>query len=135
MGNIFRVINYDGDIEVSIYKKANAVFKTNEYNEAENICIHKETINIFNLLKENQELKKQLKEANIITIDYQELEARNKDYKSQQKEFIKYLEDEIESCELTCDLIFNRNKEMKIYKEILQKYKKIIGGNNETDNN
>lgn len=60
MGNTFRVINYDGDIEISIYKKANAVFKTNEYNETEDVCIHKETINIFNLLKENQELKKQL---------------------------------------------------------------------------
>lgn len=60
MGNTFRVINYDGDIEISIYKKANAVFKTNEYNETEDVCIHKETINIFNLLKENQELKQKL---------------------------------------------------------------------------
>ncbi len=47
--------------------------------------------------------------------------------KKQQKAFIKYLEDEIEDCELTSDLIFNHNKEMKIYKEILQRYKKIIG--------
>lgn len=61
MGNVFRVINCDGDIEISIYKKANAVFKTNEYNEIEDVCIHKEIINIFDLLKENQELKSQLK--------------------------------------------------------------------------
>lgn len=47
---------------------------------------------------------------------------------SQQKEFIAYLENEIQSCELTCDLIFNHNKEMKIYKIILLKYKEIIGG-------
>ena len=60
MGNTFRVINHGGDIEISIYKKANAVFKTNEYNETEDVCIYKETINIFDLLKENQELKKQL---------------------------------------------------------------------------
>lgn len=60
MENIFRVINYDGDIEISIYKKANAVFKTNEYNETEDVCIHKETVNIFNLLKKNQELKEKL---------------------------------------------------------------------------
>lgn len=46
---------------------------------------------------------------------------------TQQKEFIKYLEDEIEGCELVCDLLFNHNKEMKIYKEVLQKYKEIIG--------
>lgn len=44
MGNTFRVINYDGDIEISIYKKANAVFKTNEYSETEDVCVYKETI-------------------------------------------------------------------------------------------
>ena len=44
-----------------------------------------------------------------------------------QDKFIKYLEDEIEDCELTSDLIFNHNKEKKIYKEVLQKYKEIIG--------
>lgn len=33
----------------------------NETKETEDICIEKETINIFNLLKENQELKSQLK--------------------------------------------------------------------------
>lgn len=47
--------------------------------------------------------------------------------KTQQKEFIKYLEDEIHSCEVVSDLLFNSNKEMKVYKEILQKYKEIIG--------
>ena len=61
MGNVFRVINSNGDIEITMYRKANAVFKTNEYNETDNICTYKETINIFNLLKENQELKSQLK--------------------------------------------------------------------------
>lgn len=61
MGNVFRVINSNGDIEITMYRKANAVFKTNEYNETDNICTYKETINIFDLLKENQELKSQLK--------------------------------------------------------------------------
>lgn len=51
--------------------------------------------------------------------------------KNQQKAFIKYLEDEIEDCELTSNLIFNHNKEMKIYKEILQRYKEITGTTNE----
>ena len=60
MGNVFRVINSNGDIEITMYRKANAVFKTNEYNETDNICTYKETINIFDLLKENQELKSQL---------------------------------------------------------------------------
>ena len=61
MGNIFRVINSNGDIEITMYRKANAVFKTNEYNETDNICTYKEIINIFNLLQENYELKSQLK--------------------------------------------------------------------------
>lgn len=95
------------------------------------------------LLKENQKLKKQLEkykkklmiatkmEINeidkntFVGIDYFQHKCIN--YENQQKEFIKYLEDEIKSCELICDLIFNRNKEIKIYKEILQKYKEIIG--------
>ena len=60
MGNVFRLINSNGDIEITMYKKANAVFKTNEYNETDNICTYKETINIFNLLQENYELKIQI---------------------------------------------------------------------------
>lgn len=51
--------------------------------------------------------------------------------KTQQKEFIKYLEDEIHSCEVVSDLLFNSNKEMKVYKEILQKYKSMIGDDKE----
>lgn len=46
---------------------------------------------------------------------------------NQQKEFIKYLEDEIQSCEVVSDLLFNSNREMKVYKEIFKKYKEIIG--------
>ncbi|MCI6265843.1 MAG: hypothetical protein MR598_03225 [Erysipelotrichaceae bacterium] len=84
------------------------------------------------LKKENQELKKQLETINK---KYNfESKYREKNYKmlrekdTRQKEFIEYLENEIELCELTSDLIFNHNKEMKIYKEILSKYKEIIGG-------
>ena len=50
---------------------------------------------------------------------------------TQQKEFIKYLEDEIHSCEAVSDLLFNSNKEMKVYKDILQKYKEIAGVSDE----
>ena len=113
MGSIFRVINYNGDIEVSEYKKANAIFQTNEYSELEEVCIHKEVINIFNLLKENQEL-----------------EVRNKDYKSQQKEFIKYLEDEIERKRLNATCTTEYNDYVIPLRVILQKYKEIIGVSN-----
>lgn len=112
MGNTFGVINYDGDIEISIYKKANAVFKTNEYNETEDVCIYKETINIFDLLKENEELKKQLEEYKAINKVLSQELTKDKILKqdhlttccgisivdipkliTQQKEFIKYLEE------------------------------------------
>lgn len=94
------------------------------------------------LINENQELKKQLEDyikSNIKLKEelsnkrkeyqdtYKDVRIEIKEYKTQQKEFIKYLEDEIEACELTSDLIFNHNKKMKIYKEILQKYKSITG--------
>ena len=96
------------------------------------------------LKQENQLLKKQLEEANkklyLCTpeipqnihekyVSYVDLVNEMYELKKQQQEFIKCLEDEIHSCEAVSDLLFNSNKEMKVYKEILQKYKEIIGGN------
>ena len=109
------------------------------------------------LKKENQELKKQVEVSNELVAQgtltemklrdevnrwrkeyqdtYKDVRIEIKEYKTQQKEFIKYLEDEIHSCEAVSDLLFNSNKEMKVYKEILQKYKSIIGDmNNEKIN-
>lgn len=84
------------------------------------------------LIKENQQLKKQLEEINkmIEKCGFVNIEQVMLSYCgliAQQKEFIKYLEDEIQSCEAVSDLLFNSNKEMKVYEEILQKYKEIIG--------
>lgn len=81
--------------------------------------------NVKTLLKENQELKKQLEERNIEY--FKGVYDTNDKHYTQQKEFIKYLEDEIKSCEAVSDLLFNANKEMKIYKQILQKFKEMIG--------
>lgn len=87
------------------------------------------------ILKENQELKKLNEEKTKIGIADHKYASKCEDkvivLKTQQKEFIKYLEDEIKSCELVCNLIFNRNKDMKIYKEIFQKYQEIIGEKDE----
>lgn len=91
------------------------------------------------LLKENQELKKQLETYNIE--GYEQNEELNKmsfdirKYKVQQKEFIKYLEDEIKRInpndlgigELNLRLDDIKFTQYLIYKEILQKYKEIIG--------
>ena len=50
---------------------------------------------------------------------------------NQQKEFINYLESEIECCELVSDSLFNHNKELKVYREVLQKYKEVIDKSDE----
>lgn len=77
-------------------------------------------INKIELLeKENQELKNQKQEW----IDLLNM------FKNQQKEFIEYLQNNIESLEF-CDnefILSNHKKEIKAYKEILSKYKEIIG--------
>lgn len=84
------------------------------------------------LLEENQELKKQLEESDRkLFFTKNELDMREKsidDKLTQQKEFIKWLENYINLFdkkdiyeEGSCDTI----------EEILQKYKKIIGGRNE----
>lgn len=144
MGNTFRVINYDGDIEISIYKKANAVFKTNEYNETEDVCIYKETINIFDLLKENQELKKQLEEYKAINKVLSQELTKDKILKqdhlttccgisivdiqkliTQQKEFIKYLEEKEKQFDGADPRLAGACS------GILQKYKEIIGVSDE----
>ena len=88
------------------------------------------------LQKENQELKKQLEEAqeNIILLKASKpmLEYKKALEETQQKEFIEYMNKTIE--ELECDDV--DDEEMKYYliqiidtfKEILSKYKSIIGG-------
>lgn len=97
---------------------------------------------IKDLLKENQELKKQLEEMKetIKKCGFVNIEQVMLNYcglLEQKKEFIKYLEDEIERLPgLTT--WFYRNAKGKLighteivqgaYKEILQKYKEIVNG-------
>lgn len=84
--------------------------------------LYEENTKLINQLAEKDSLIKNLSFA---------VDDLEKYYEKHQKEFIAYLENEIQSCELTCDLIFNHNKEMKIYKIILLKYKEIIGEKDE----
>lgn len=89
--------------------------------------------------QEHRKLKKQLEdkeeELELVRCDLHNRTSERDGYErelneclSKQKEFIKYLEDEIQSCEVVSDLLFNSNREMKVYKEILQKYKSIMRG-------
>lgn len=84
-------------------------------------------LDLDGLLKENQELKKHIETYEIE--GYKQDEELNKmsfdirKYKIQQKEFTKWLEDE--SKEIYRDGGLRQN----IYKEVLNKYKEIIGDN------
>lgn len=84
--------------------------------------IYRDSKKVKELEKENQELKKQLSNSHQIKV--------------QQKEFIEWLEEKIKNYELP---LTDENKKalgytlpMKgIYKEILEKYKEIVGDKNE----
>ena len=85
------------------------------------------------LEKENQELKSQLEERTKMyqnAYDYsQKMEGKTIILETQQKEFIKYLEDEIKHKSLNATCMFEYNDTVLPLKEILQEYKEIIGGN------
>lgn len=77
--------------------------------------------NVFDLIRENQELKKQL--------------SNSRQIKNQQKEFIEWLERRLfllrdEASELALGMCSTNYQDTKIevYKEVLSKYKEIIGG-------
>lgn len=78
---------------------------------------------------ENQELKKQLEDRTKMyqnAYNYsQKMESKEVILETQQKEFIKYLEDGIKSSS-TLDTI-NKQTAMYIYSTALKRYKEIIG--------
>ena len=78
-------------------------------------------LDLDDLLKENQELKKQLEEINYTIIPNCDIKPLIDKFRTQQKEFIKWLEDE--SKEVYRDGGLRQN----IFRQILQKYKEIIG--------
>ena len=101
-------------VQIEEYKNPNICFNTNEYNNFEDYCTLRETFDPFEIFYENQELKKQLEEyknelgkADSITqscifngkkeseISYRKCLNILDKKETQQKEFIKYLEDEI----------------------------------------
>lgn len=87
-------------------------------------------LEIMKLRKENQNLKKQLEEGILESLYFDMITDENIIFKNQQKEFIEWLESNLEALEM-CDrelILTNNKKEIKVYKEILSKYKEIIGG-------
>lgn len=115
-------------VQIEEYRNPNICFNTNEYDDFENYCTLRETFEPFELFYENQGLKKQLEESkdnyNCLLKQKEQFEyimSKQVDYQGQQKEFIKWLEDE--SKEIYRDGGLRQN----IYKEVLKKYKEIIG--------
>lgn len=120
-----------------------AIIKNGEINFLGN-CYGKNARCIDLLIKENQELKKQLEEYQK---DIKDLDNQNKrafenmqlnqlkvcNMIKQQKEFIKYLEDEIKNSQkkwgnkLTETGYLDIAMTVRAYRIILQKYKEIIG--------
>lgn len=101
-------------VQIEEYRNPNICFNTNEYSDFEDYCTLRETFDPFRMFYENQEYKDKINwyenlEVNK-TIDKLRLKHNN-----QQKEFIKYLED---NWKQTQDIW---------YIKILQKYKEIIG--------
>lgn len=142
MSRLVKIVN-NKYVQIEEYKNPNICFNTNEYDNFEDYCILRETFDPFEIFYENQELKKQLEE-NKDKINWYENFEINKTidklrikHNTQQKEFIEYMNKTIE--ELECDDV--DDEEMKGYliqridtfKEILQKYRSIIGGNDENN--
>ena len=86
-----------------------------EFLEDEHIVYEGATDIVYNLQQENQELKKQLEEADLELQLLDMITDENIKYKNQQKEFIEFLE---KMWKETQDIW---------YIKILQKYKEIIG--------
>ena len=90
-------------------------------------------VEIADLVQKNQELKKQLEEKENIACDWKDscLENAGKIeiLENQQKEFIEYITSYIELLSNKPDLI--EESEIDLLKEILSKFKEIIGENNE----
>ena len=143
MSRLVKIVN-NKYVQIEEYKNPNICFNTNEYDNFEDYCTLRETFDPFEIFYENQELKKQLEE-------YKEQVNKGlyntclpyttgynkaiKDKETQQKEFVEYMNKTIE--ELECDDV--DDEEMKGYliqridtfKEILQKYKEIIGASDD----
>lgn len=75
------------------------------------------------LEEENKELKKQFEKIDYTIIPNSDIKPLIDKLKNQQKEFINYLENESKEIYRDCGVRQN------IFRQILQKYKEIIGGN------
>ncbi len=123
-------VDFDEERKVYINKHNNEPFLLDD-EEEKAYYIKSEELNEYTkqLEYQNTELKKQLEERNI---EYFKgaYDTHNKCY-DQQQEFIKWLEDKIERKRKNATCTFEYNDTVLPLKEVLQKYKEIIGGKHE----
>lgn len=129
-------------VQIEEYKNPNICFNTNEYDDFENYCTLRKRFDPFEMFYENQELKKQLEEYKatnkILSHELTKDKVLQQDCLTtccgipigdipklitQQKEFIDYLE----------NMLDNENDIFSVVrvKDVLSKYKEIIGGKDE----
>lgn len=101
-----------------------AIIKNGEINFLGN-CYGENARCLDLLIKENQELKKQLE--NYKKLGFKHLQDKNNNLENQQKEFINYLE----------DMLDDENDIFSVVrvKDVLQKYKSVIGVSDENSKN
>ena len=102
------------------------------YLETTSLEPHDDYVSEFSY-KDQKTLWKYIKE---LQQENQELKKRLEVKEAQQKEFIEWLESNLEALEM-CDrelILTNNKKEIKAYKEVLSKYKEIIGVKDEKVN-
>ena len=129
MSRLVKIVN-NKYVQIEEYKNPNICFNTNEYDNFEDYCTLRETFDPFEIFYENQELKKQLEEANekIILLQASEpmLNYKKALEENQQKEFINYLENEKDRlARVRNNICEDKFDEVN---DILQEYKAIIGG-------
>ncbi len=137
-------IDDDGNIEISAFKNINA---GNDFDSLlyppEDVCIKSEEINIFDLLEENKKLKKEndillnvqedcekslhkirelKRELNKVNEENKRLKEQIEDLLTQQKEFTKFLEDEL------LDVRYYARNIAHYIEYVLRKYKEIVNG-------
>lgn len=119
-----------------IYQKfINGILKANDMSDFDKFCVQ-HCLDIQEVLEENKILDDKIGYYIDQRNEWVELLGK---FKNQQKEFINYLEDEIKRInpkELNIGELNLRLNDIKftqylIYKEILRKYKEIIGGKHE----
>lgn len=125
------------DYEIRKLQKESKILRDNAEHNGK--VVDKVNWNNMLLKKENQELKKQLE--NYKRLGFKHLQDKNNNLETQQKEFINYLEKKINVSRNTepffVENIFSSydltELELNMLKEILQKYKSIIGVSDENN--